>query len=146
MRIELRPYEPSHAAEIALMIGMERPPDFGRWAQEFKDRGPANSLFIDDRLAASAGIVLLEWNRGEAWLLISPVGFFHVKTVFSQIKRNLLKIVEEKGLKRVQALVRVGFFDGMHFMEHLGFSLETPTGLRAYGPRNEDMFMYARVF
>jgi hypothetical protein len=145
-KVEIVQYHPVHAQIIADAIKMTKHPDFSQWIVDLKAGGPAYTLLIDEQIACCAGICMIGWNRGEAWLLFSPLAFLHVKTCFKIVKEHLLRIVKEKGLKRLQATVKVGDEPAERFIRHLGFHCETPIGMKAYGPHNEDMFLFARVF
>ncbi len=78
------------------------------------------TLLADDVPVGCAGIINLNWQRGEAWLLISSLFFQYKKTCLKIIKRMLILMVKTMKLKRVQSCINVEFNEGCLFMEHLG--------------------------
>jgi len=148
MKVEVVPYEPIHGVKIIERNVRERGiKPYSEWrtfAQGWKDGGPAYTLFIDSEIVLSAGIILLDWKRGEAWALLSGSFYRYKKTCFKLFREHLEKIVKAHKLIRIQAVIYPDFDAAKRFMEHLGFQEE---GLmRAYGPSNENMIMYSRIF
>ena len=149
MKIEIVQYEPDHAYEILHRNVVEQnlwlstAPDWAKWAKGWKDAGPAYTLFINDEIVGSAGIILQDWQRGEAWLLFNSLFYKYVKTTYKVIKQSLGQMIAEHDLRRVQALVDPNVQNGQTFMEHLGFEKEGL--LKSFGPRGENLFIYARV-
>ena len=150
MKIEIIQYEPIHAYTILERnvreedMWLSKYPDWEKWSKGWKDGGPAYTLVIDGEIVGCAGVVLMDWNRGEAWTLLSSLFYKYKKTVFKAIKNNLESIINDKKLRRVQAIV----YDGTekicgNFLEHLGFSWEAKH--RKYGPNGEDVHIYAKV-
>ena len=150
MKIEIIPYEPIHAYSIIERnvreqdIWLSDYPDWEIWAQGWKDGGPAYTLFIDGEIVGCAGIVLLDWKRGEAWTLFSSLLYKYAGICIKVIQEKLEELVVEYDFKRVQALVNPDIEKAKKFMGHLGFQEE---GLmRAFGPKNEDMIMFSRIY
>ena len=148
MKSEIVPYEPIHAYTILdrnvreQEIWLSKYPDWGRWAEGWEKGGPAYSLIVDGEIVGSAGIVLLDWNRGEAWALLSSLFYRYKKTAYSAIVKMLDQIIQEKKLRRVQALIKPDFEEAKRMAEHLGFKCEGL--LAAFGPNGEDLLMYGR--
>lgn len=105
--------------------------------------GPAYTLFNDREPILCGGIVLMGWQRGEAWLLLSSLFYGHVLTSYKAVKRGFADIVSRETLRRVQALVNPKHEAAIRFIEHLGF--ENEGLLRQFGPSGEDLYMYARI-
>ncbi len=149
MKIDVIPYEPAHAYAILDRNVREQDlwlssyPDWEKWTKGWKDGGPAHTLIIEDEIVACGGVVLLEWKRGEAWTLLSSLFYKYPKTVFRLVRDNLNRIIQEHDLRRVQALVKPDFITARNFMMHLGFQNEGL--LKAFGPRGEDLLMFARI-
>lgn len=143
------PFEPEHAYEIVGRnlrehdIEISRYPDWKDHVRGWKENGPAYSLVINGEVIGCAGVVMLGKGRGEAWTLLSSFFYRYKKTAYRAICEGLRKIIEEKELWRVQALVRPDFETGEHFIKHLGFEREGL--LRGYGPNGEDLIMFARL-
>ena len=149
MKIDLVPYEPAHAYDIIHRNVIEQNlwlsefPDWEKWAKGWQEQGPAYTLIIDNQIVGSAGVILQEWQRGEAWMLISTLFYKYPKTTFKVIKHTLRKIIKEHDLRRVQSLIAPHIETHQRFIERLGFRHE---GLmRAYGPRGENYLMYSRI-
>ena len=150
MKIEIVQYEPIHAYTILERNVREQDtwlskyPDWDKWAKGWKKGGPAYTLMVDGKIVACAGVLMMEWNKGEAWSLLSSLFYKYKKTTFKAIKKNLDTIIKDKKLKRVHSLV----FDGTEeicgkFLEHLGFTWECKH--RKYGPNGEDVHVYVRI-
>lgn len=144
------PYQTVHAYEILERNVREQDlwlsdfPEWDRWVKEWKESGPAYTLIIDDQVVGCAGVILLGWNRGEAWTLFSSLLYRYKLTVIKSIRTYLERIARAHKLKRIQAQVRSDFREGMRFMEFMGF--ESEGVLKAFGPRGEDIIMYARIY
>lgn len=99
-------------------------------------------LLADGAPVFAGGIVNLQWNRGEAWIL--PTRFFrqHLKICLRALRAYLPCLVSECGFKRVQATCIHGI-SGRLFV-HIGFEYEGT--MKKFGPNGETCDMYARVF
>ena len=117
--------------------------NFETFVESWKDGGPAYSLIIDNKIVMCAGVFLLGWNRGEAWVLASNDFKAYKKTCFKSIMYKLEEIVFIEKLKRVQATVDPEYTEGIRFLEHLGFEREGL--LKSFGPRNEDLLIFGKV-
>ncbi len=151
MSVRVIPYEPSHAYLILdKMIEEEdlelsKFPDWDKWVLAIKE-GPAYSLFVNDEIVACAGVVIMGYGRGEAWMLrIASRLCKYKKTAYKTIKEVLPVIAKGNNLNRVQALIKPGFDMGDRLARHLGFKNETPAGMEGYGPNGETFMMYARI-
>ena len=142
----IMPFMKEHAYEI-LSRNLEEEDitvgEFEEYVKTWHDGGPAYTIFFDGKPAFCTGVVLLDWNRGEVWLLTSSVFYSHIKSSFKIMKKLLTDTIKERGLKRVQALVDPKTKGGVSLVEHLGFQREGI--LRAYGPRSEDLIMFGRI-
>lgn len=107
------------------------------------DRGPASTVVIDGDIICCGGVVLLGYQRGEAWMLMSPLFAKYPKTVYSSVKRFLNNTIKVEKLRRVQAISNPDHYKAGTFLEHLGFQCEGV--LRKYGPNCEDLLMFSRV-
>lgn len=152
MKIEIIQYEPVHAYTILDRnvreenLWLSKYPDWEKWVKGWKDSGPAFTLIIDGEIVGCAGVILLDWRRGEAWSLLSTLLYKYKKITFRAIKNGLDKIVKEKKLRRVHSLVNPESELNKEFMKHLGFKNETPNGLKSFGPNGETLLMYGREY
>ncbi len=152
-KIEIIPYEPRHAYEILDRnvreedLWLSTYPDWDKWVVAWQKAGPAYSLLIDDKVIICAGVILLEWLKGEAWMLLSNDFYQYKKTCFKEIKKYLIEIIHIFKLRRLQAIILCNLAnveECKRFLKHLGFKNETPDGLAAYGPNGEDVFLFGR--
>jgi len=90
----------------------------------FAQHGPAYTLTAHGRVIACGGVALLRDRVGEAWVIttaeVDRYPFLFHKTV----KRGLAIIMEEFGLRRVQAHVNREWPEARQWIERLGFSEE----------------------
>lgn len=150
MKIELVPFETEHAMSIIDRNKKEgkflssNGIDLNELMKAWKDGGPAYTLIIDGEVVGSSGVVLMGWKRGEAWSLLSSLFYKYPKESYGAIKKNLEVIVKDKGLRRVQSLIKLDLESGPSWMKHLGFEYEGT--LKAFGPSGEDLMIFARVY
>ena len=153
MKTEIVTFEIEHADDILernVRLGGITPPsngDWDKWVVGWKNGGPAFTLIVDGEVVGCAGVVLMDWGRGEAWALLSGLFYDHKKESYRAIRDGLNAIIKDKKLVRVQSVV----FDGDkykasgRFLEHLGFHDESPEGMQHYGPHGENVHMFARI-
>ncbi len=149
-RYELVRYEPMHAYSILERnvreqdIWLSAYPDWDKWAEGWEKGGPSFTLLCDGVPVACGGVILIGWQRGEAWLLLSTLFYRHVKECYRLIKQKIMEIQRAHALRRIQALVSPDLEKAQRLMEHLGFANEGL--LKRYGPRGEDLLMFGRAF
>ena len=148
MKIDVTPYEIIHAYDIIDRNVREQDlwlsgQDWETAVKGWKDGGPGYTLLIDEKVVGCGGVVLTQWQCGEAWTLFSTLFFKHYRTAYKAIKKNLENIIEDENLRRVQSLIHPEHEEAKRFIIHLGFQCEGL--LRKYGPNGEDLFMYSRV-
>lgn len=102
--------------------------------------GDALSGFIDERLAACAGIMGFWPGVGEAWAILTDVGRAHPMLVHRAIRDGLRAIMRERQYRRIQADVYRDFEVGRIWAVRLGFRKESV--MRAYAPDGKDMVRY----
>jgi hypothetical protein len=99
-------------------------------------------LLADGEPVFAGGVVNMQWNRGEAWILPTPFFRTHLKTCLRSLKAYLSIIALDCGFRRIQATC-VGHASDRLFAS-LGFEYE---GLmRNFGPSGENCQMWSRVF
>ncbi len=109
-----------------------------KWAEH-----PAYTLVIDDEIILCGGIMLLDWQAGDAWTLFADSYRKYPIACFKACKYVIEKISKEHNLKRVQAIVAPELNGGKRFTERLGFQEEGL--LRCYGPSGEDYLMFSKI-
>lgn len=154
MKIDIVQFESIHAYDILgrnILFGRIERPDmkyFDECVHEWKDRGPASTLIINEEIVCCAGVTLMGYGRGEAWSLLSGLFYVYKKTSYKAIRDGLNSIIRDKKLRRVQSMVirnGNGYEARRNFLEHLGFYNETPRLMRYYGPHGESVYMYSRI-
>jgi len=88
------------------------------------------------------GIINLGWKRGEAWVLISSLFYKFRLSAFRELKKGIPTMAEKNGFCRVQAVSVTE--ENEKWFQCLGFEREGV--LKAYGPANQDVIMYSRIF
>lgn len=103
--------------------------------------GPAYSALADGRIIACAGVAEIWPGRGAAWALLANSGPCH----FGTVHRAVCRFLDGCGIRRVEAYVDPEFDAARRWMRLLGFRLETPDPMRAFGDDGRDMLLYART-
>ncbi len=129
--IDLIEYEPNHINEIMKNpreweLKISHHPDWGGWKEFRKTQGPAYTLLVDGQPIGSGGVIIMDNNIGEAWMVWSNVMKIYQKSIYRTIKRILDVIISEFRLFGVQAFVDPQFDLAKHFMKHLGFIEDGP--------------------
>jgi len=99
-------------------------------------------MLADGEPVFAGGIVNLQWNRGEAWMLPTPFFRQHVKTCLRSLKEWMPRMAQSSGFVRVQATCVKGV--SARILGSLGFSYEGT--MQRFGPNGEVCDMYARIF
>lgn len=99
-------------------------------------------VLVKQQPVFAAGIVNLQWKRGEAWMLPTPWFRNHVKTCLKLLIRTLPSLARNGGFVRVQATCVEGVSAKLFY--HLGFRYEGT--LQKFGPNGEVCRMFARIF
>ena len=125
--IEIVPYEPEHIDQI-----MEHPriweiktslcSEWEDWKKRRKEEGPAYTLMVDGYPLGCAGVLIMDNNIGEAWMILSSLFNNYKKLIYSALKKNLDAIISEHRLVGVQAFIDPEFEKAKHMIEHLGFT------------------------
>lgn len=146
MTIRVEPYKKEHSLEIIKNLRDEdkwlESQDWTFVTEAWECFGPSFSIFDDDKVIFSCGIVLSEFNNGEAWTLFSKEYSKYKKTVFQKTKQILEDLISGFNLKRVSATCSDSCVH-RRFLERLGFVYEGT--LKSFGPDNEDLVVYGRV-
>lgn len=90
----------------------------------------------------AGGIVNLQWNRGEAWILPTPWFRSHLKTGLRFMRGCLPRMAVDGNFVRVQATCIEGV--SAKLFRNLGFFYEGT--LAKFGPHGETCRMYSRIF
>jgi hypothetical protein len=113
-------------------------------AEAMERGGPAVTLFEGGVPLAAGGLARVWAGVAEAWFLARPELTPRQALAVARVAaRELPRMAEGEGVRRLQATVRTGYARAAHFVEWLGL---TPEGImRAYGPDGADHIRYAWV-
>lgn len=102
----------------------------------------AYCLFADSVPVFAGGVVNMQWQRGEAWILPTPFFRKHVRVCYRYVRDILPLVAVEGNFRRIQATCSI-MVSTLLFI-HLGFTYEGT--MRSFGPSGETCHMYAKVF
>lgn len=103
--------------------------------------GDGWSVQLDDKTLACAVLVGLGDDRAAVLAFIGA----DAGPQLTRILRVADRMFEMSAYQRIEATVAAGFAAGARWMQLLGFELETPNGMRKFGPDGETHFLYSRV-
>jgi len=150
MRDELTtivPFEPKHLegftlreqdAEVLKDLGG----DMEYFAQLSATQGPAFTCFVGDEVMCVGGVRIIHQALGEGWVLTGPLVEKHPIYFHKGLLVYLDGVVEEYGLKRLQALVFDNNGTSKKWIERLGFRHEAT--MEKYSPSGVDAHIYVR--
>lgn len=92
-------------------------------------------------LLGCAGLVQMWPGRSHAWALLSVDAAAHMLAITREIRSRLAATPS----RRIEMTADAEFPEAQRWAVMLGFTLETPTPMRAYLPGGRDAYLYARV-
>lgn len=101
------------------------------------------TLEHNGKILGIGGVRLITPTTGWGWFNMTTFARGHIVVCYRTIKDWLDTLVEDNGLKRVQAYIDVSFPEGIRMAKHLGFEEESlmkdflPTG---------DAFLYVKIW
>jgi hypothetical protein len=140
-------FKPEHAEQIITgnlrvqegwVKACEIPDMLARYKDSF-----AYSVIVDQVPIACAGVIIEQWNIGNAWALLSTRFKDYKLAVYRAMKYGLDSCILENKLQRVQCLVDPNHQAAIEFIECFGFECECR--MRKSGPDGTDFLLYARV-
>jgi hypothetical protein len=107
-------------------------------------QGPGFTLMFEDKVVASAGVMVLWSGVGEAWFRGSPLiyKFGHTKKVILSSVEGF-KMIKDSGFWRIQCTILKDWQPAIRYVNRLGFKYEGE--MRMYGPDKRDFLRYALV-
>ncbi len=144
MNLEIVEFKPDHVRSIMEKNGVSSELIDECLKAYLSAGSTAYTLLENGQVVCCGGIVNLHWNRGEVWIIPGSLFLRHIKKCFKDIERYMGRIVNEKGYKRLHALIDPLSDINCHFIHHLGFVLEGE--LKKFGPKNNDLLMFARTY
>ena len=109
-------------------------------ALEMEESG-GYSVIKDGKTIACAVIIPLADNRGSISAFFGKHAGPHMLKIY-RIARFMLETTDHR---RIESVVLTDFPAGHRFMNMLGFKLETPEGMKNFGPNGENYSLYARL-
>ena len=94
---------------------------------------------VNGRPVFCYGLYELWKGRAIAWALMDKTVKQHAKSVH----RSALWVLNNSGLRRIEATVDPGYPMAIRWLEHLGFKYECT--FKAYTPAGDDMLSYVRL-
>lgn len=101
------------------------------------------TLEHEGKVLGIGGIRLVNLTTAWAWVDITEYAQKHMILSYRVIKEWMAKIVQEKGIKRLQAYIEPDFPEAIRMAKHLGFHKESI--MENFLP-NGDALMYKRIF
>lgn len=95
---------------------------------------------VDRDILAIGGIFHMRPGTGHAWMWMARGWRRHARAITAEV----LAVLAESGLRRVEAAVRCDFAPGHRWIRALGFECEAER-MKAWGPEGDDFALYARV-
>ncbi len=140
--IEVRPYQPEDYDALDHQPSQIRLSHFVTPELAAALVGPhAFTAHHEGRVLACAGVIEMWPDRAMAWAWISSVA----GPYFAGVHRAVRRFLDVCPFRRVELTVLAGFEPGMRWARMLGFTLETPEPMRAYGVDGCDYYLWARV-
>jgi hypothetical protein len=135
MTYEVVPLTDAHLDHLTLPEGLDR-------RAYFTPGSVACAVLADGEPVFAGGIVNLQWNRGEAWILPTPFMRSHFKTCYRLMRDGIPHMALRGKFGRVQATCACGTISSL--FRHLGFHHEGR--MARFGPNGEDCQMWSRCF
>ena len=139
--LETKAFVPEHLKGIT-----PQPEQRAEWEAavntEAPDFLPGWTVFADGKPIACAVLTGLSNARGTLWAFVGADAGPHMLAVYRAAERML----GTAKYSRIETVVIEGFAAGARWMEMLGFELETPNGMKSFGPNGETYMLYARTW
>lgn len=103
-------------------------------------KGDAHTIIANDNVIGCAGLLQRGKNRWHGWALLSEKSAPHMLSIV----RTTRHFLDNYNCPRIETNVRVDFKQGNKFVKLLGFTNETPKGMKNFGEDGFDYYLYAR--
>ena len=137
--LETRRFQPGHLGGIT-----PQPEQAAEWKEAVRGKmeGDGWTVLADGKPIACAVLVRTGFSRGAVYAFIGADAGPHMLAVY----RTAERMFDMHAYNRIEALVAGDFEAGARWMEMLGFELETPNGMKSFGPNGETYMLYARTW
>ena len=142
-RITLLPYRAAHLEALLLQPAQAhlQAQLLGKGYAQSLEACEAYSVFADDEVIACGGVHVWHPQRALVWALMGARCGRHFKRVHKFVQRWL----RLAPYARVEAHVDSSFAQGARWLRLLGFTCETPQGMRGFTPEGKSCHLYARL-
>lgn len=141
MRVQLTKFKAEHIWQLAHCEGIaDLEKNILQYAAIAKGTYAFTAVNEHGRVVCCGGVVEYWAGRGEAWAIFDK----NCKKEFMSIYRKALKFLKGCPVKRIEAVVNLGFCDGMRFVQALGFEVEAPV-MKSYDVYGRDCSLWVRV-
>lgn len=101
------------------------------------------SLEHEGKLLGMGGIRMINLTTAWCWIDMSHNAGGHIIAIYRVIKEWMYELVEDKGIKRLQAYVVTDFPEAVRMVQHLGFEKES---ILKNFMGDKDAYLYVRLF
>jgi hypothetical protein len=142
MKIEVTPFKARDLDDLAIQSAQE---DMFRHMSAEQMRAFESleswTTRIDDRVLLIGGLVPLWEGRAMLWSYVSKEAGAH----FLLLTKGVRRFIDASTYKRIEMYVDMEFTQGHRWAKVLGFTNETPDGMKAFFPNGHDAALYARA-
>jgi hypothetical protein len=112
-----------------------------RFAQDLATGGEAFTVFEDGEILACLGVFQFWPGRGLCWAVLSSDLRRHMVVLSKRIRAYF----DQCGYARLEATIDPNFEAAIRWATALGFTCETPDGMKKYTPSGATQLLYSRV-
>lgn len=142
--MEVQGFAPADLYALALQaqqLGMQIDLDDPSYGAALAKAGPCFTATHNGDVIACIG-VLTQWpNYGKAWALLSE----NAGPCMLALTRGVRRWLRFHNPGRIDTAVDCGFPAAIRWAEMLGFTNETPDGMKGYTPERRTCFLYAQT-
>lgn len=155
-KIMIVEYEPSHAALLAAELRdfeaevIDMNADGGRelqaWCDHMSQFAVMGTFLAEDRVAAIFASLRVNTTTAEIWAFTGRAVDDNVREFWAACVRGLDSMIDTLGdLTRLQCHVDIRHVKSQAWVERLGFTCETPEGMKNYGRNDETFLLYSKL-
>lgn len=149
-------YDPGHAVKLLNELrdfereALDRPgdgkADFLAWCEHMSKYAIMGTFMAGDRVAAIFASLRVNLTTAEIWAFTGRAVDENVREFWKASVRGLDAMAEHlPGVSRIQCHVDDRNVKSKAWVERLGFSCETPAGMKNYGLNDETFMLYSKL-
>jgi RimJ/RimL family protein N-acetyltransferase len=139
---EVRAFRPDDAWRVLNRDGRQSSPE--RMLKQTQ-HGPAFTAYLDDRILACGGLMILWPGMGIGWMAVTEEAAGYGIWLSKTVKRIARTMIRLHGLHRIEALALTESPVNQRWLEWLGFTRERDGIARQYLPDKRSMIRYEWV-